>query len=343
MDLNKQVIFFIVIIGIITAGVVGASVLNNGTMKQADFDGIKISVPSDSEFINTGNGFVDSKYGISIHTFKDNGSIVNYLNGINGASVISLDNQPPQSVAFTQGDDTNVLLTNGAEGISIGAKDQDLVSKMSNSVVFSNHQKSTKPSAPLPGIAPPHLSMDNDFNLIIPIINQTNNVDINMAVYEAEMNVYVEDINSEIDNGQDPYADSNDQLGDVFNQGSNEAGNQESSSLMDNSQVSNLVENIGGDDSSQPAAAGGDSASVADSSSSGGSSAAPASGGNSPADDNQQDKLSQLEIKDLLSSTGYVVKDIKDKGSYYLVTVEDSSSDGVEDIKIDAYTGNLID
>ena len=52
MKLNTQIIFLIAIIGIITAGVVGASVLNNGSMKQVEFDGIKLNVPSDAEFIN---------------------------------------------------------------------------------------------------------------------------------------------------------------------------------------------------------------------------------------------------------------------------------------------------
>ena len=48
MKINSQIIFLIAIVGIIAAGVVGATLLNNGSMKQVDFDGIKVNVPSDS-------------------------------------------------------------------------------------------------------------------------------------------------------------------------------------------------------------------------------------------------------------------------------------------------------
>ena len=176
MKINSQIIFLIAIVGIIAAGVVGATLLNNGSMKQVDFDGIKVNVPSDSNFVKTADGYADSKYGITIHTFKNNDSMVNFLKGVTGASVISLKNQPPQSVAFVQGDNTNILLTNGAEGISIGAKDQGLVTDMSNSVVFSNHQKSVKPKVAVPGIAPPpHLEFNFDFDKINALVLQVNN------------------------------------------------------------------------------------------------------------------------------------------------------------------------
>ena len=89
MKLNSHVIFLIAIVGIITAGVVGATLLNNGSMKQVDFDGIKVSVPADSNFVKTADGYADSKYGIAINTFKNNDSVVNYLKSKSGASVIS--------------------------------------------------------------------------------------------------------------------------------------------------------------------------------------------------------------------------------------------------------------
>jgi len=90
MKINSHIIFLIAIVGIIAAGVVGATLLNNGSMKQVDFDGIKVNVPSDSNFVKTADGYADSKYGITIHTFKNNNSMVNYLKGVSGASVISL-------------------------------------------------------------------------------------------------------------------------------------------------------------------------------------------------------------------------------------------------------------
>ena len=358
MTLNKQVIFLIAIIGIITAGVVGASVLNNGSMKQVEFDGIKLNVPSDAEFVNTGNGFVDSKYGISIHTFKDNSSAANYLNNVKGASVISLQNQPPQSVAFKQGDDTNVFLTNGAEGISIGAKDQNLVGKMSNSVVFSNHQKSVKPSIPIPGIAPPRLSLENDYNLILAFIGKINNKEVfNIDSYEQNMNVTIQDYNTLVDNGVDPNA-VNDQQS-VGN--SNASSNPGSSSLMDNSQVSNVVNSIGGGDNSQPAASSGgvsnsgsspaaepsspaaSSDSVASSSPAAHSDSASSSSDNG-GQSNTPEKLSKQDVESAVTASlpaGYSIKSISDKGSYFLVVVEDSNG-GTQDLKIDAYTGNQI-
>ena len=51
MKINSHIIFLIAIVGIITAGVVGATLLNNGSMKQTDFDGIKVNVPSDSNLM----------------------------------------------------------------------------------------------------------------------------------------------------------------------------------------------------------------------------------------------------------------------------------------------------
>ena len=196
MKLNSHVIFLIAIVGIITAGVVGATILNNGSMKQVDFDGIKVSVPADSNFVKTADGYADSKYGIAINTFKNNDSVVNYLKSKSGASVISLKNQPPQSVAFVQGDDTNVLVTNGVEAISIGAKDQGLVSDMSNTVVFSNHQKTAKPAPVIPVIAPPpHLELHHDFYLIQALIAQVNTQEFNVGLFETNINTTINDYN----------------------------------------------------------------------------------------------------------------------------------------------------
>ena len=192
MKLNSHVIFLIAIVGIIA----GATMLNNGAMKQTDFDGIKVSVPADSNFVKTADGYADSKYGITIHTFKNNDSMVNYLKGKSGVSVISLKNQPPQSVAFVQGDDTNVLVTNGGEAIAIGAKDQGLVSDMANTVVFSNHQKSAKPNPVIPVISPPpHLEFHRDFYLIVPILAKINTKEFNTAIFETNINNTINDYN----------------------------------------------------------------------------------------------------------------------------------------------------
>ena len=129
--MNKNVAIILSIAAIfITATCVGATVINSDVdMKQNTFDGIKINVPHDTEFIQIPDGFKENTYGITIHTFKDNQSMVNFLNSLQDAKIVSLADQPPQSVAFTQGDTTNILVTNGKEGICVGASDQNLVNR----------------------------------------------------------------------------------------------------------------------------------------------------------------------------------------------------------------------
>ena len=119
--MNKNVAIILSIAAIfITATCVGATVINSDVdMKQNTFDGIKINVPHDTKFIQIPDGFKENTYGITIHTFKDNQSMVNFLNSLQDAKIVSLADQPPQSVAFTQGDTTNILVTNGKERTSI--------------------------------------------------------------------------------------------------------------------------------------------------------------------------------------------------------------------------------
>ena len=64
MKIDTHVLFLIVVVGVISAGLVGATVLNSDvSMKQETFDGIKVSVPADSNFVKTGDGvYKDSKY-----------------------------------------------------------------------------------------------------------------------------------------------------------------------------------------------------------------------------------------------------------------------------------------
>ena len=99
MKIDTHVLFLIVIVGIISVGLVGANVLSNDqSMKQEVFDGIKISVPSDSNFVKTGDGvYKDSKYGVTIHTFKNNDSMINYLKNTKNSKIVPVENQPPQS------------------------------------------------------------------------------------------------------------------------------------------------------------------------------------------------------------------------------------------------------
>lgn len=358
MKLNSHIIFLIVIVGIITAGVVGATLLSNGPMKQVDFDGIKVNVPSDANFVKTNDGYADSKYGIAIHPFKDNASASNYLKGVTGASVIALKNQPPQSVAFVQGDNTNVLITNGKEAVALGAKDQNLVTDMANSVVFSNHQKSVKPKPVVPGIAPPpHLEINNDFYLILAFMKQVNNPEFNLNFVQANLTQVVNDYNSASDQGTlDQYTANEFTQTASSNTSANSNGavaNNANTSLLDNPQVSNVVGFLSSGDSNAGSAADGDAAqsnggSVPFLSGNGasGSSVASTSGdsGSSTGGDSGQQKVDMDEFKLELEKQypGYTVG-VKEDGDYYIVSLKDSSGQVVEKMKYDAFTGQFIE
>ena len=358
MKLNSHIIFLIVIVGIITAGVVGATLLSNGPMKQVDFDGIKVNVPSDANFVKTNDGYADSKYGIAIHPFKDNASASNYLKGVTGASVIALKNQPPQSVAFVQGDDTNVLITNGKEAVALGAKDQNLVTDMANSVVFSNHQKSVKPKPVIPGIAPPpHLEIHNDFYLIEALVLQVNNDIFNAAVFQNNTAMIVDGYNSASDQGTlDQYTASEFTQTASSNASASSNGavaNNANTSLLDNPQVSNVVGFLSSGDSNDGSAAGGDAAQSNGGSvpflsgnDASGSSVASTSGdsGSSTSGDSGQQKVDMDEFKLELEKQypGYTVG-VKEDGDYYIVSLKDSSGQVVEKMKYDAFTGQFIE
>jgi hypothetical protein len=379
MKLNSHVIFLIAIVGIITAGVVGATLLNNGSMKQVDFDGIKVSVPADSNFVKTADGYADSKYGITINTFKNNDSVVNYLKSKSGASVIALKNQPPQSVAFTQGDDTNVLITNGVEAMAIGAKDQNLVSDMANTVVFSNHQKSAKPAPVIPAILPPpHLELHHDFYLIQALLAQVNTQEFNLAAFEANINTTITDYNIAADNNTLSQYTANEFAQNMPSDNGAVGNNQQNTSLLDNQNVSTVVSSIGSDNQANGNSAGGDSGAAA--SSSGGanapaqsiapdanansnpsssassssgasssgsspassSSSAPSSGSSGSSGDVQKQKITSSDAKNAALSKypGATVSGVSEKGSYFLVSLKDSS--GTHKVKVDAYSGQVI-
>ena len=199
--MNKNVAIILSIAAIfITATCVGATVINSDVdMKQNTFDGIKINVPHDTEFIQIPDGFKENTYGITIHTFKDNQSMVNFLNSLQDAKIVSLADQPPQSVAFTQGDTTNRLVTNGKEGICVGASDQNLVLKMANSVIFSNGHPSERNHGVM-GVGQKHLDKDKDFNLMVGLMIIVDNSEFNINLYNTAIAATVTETNTIIDN-----------------------------------------------------------------------------------------------------------------------------------------------
>ncbi len=382
MKLNSHILFLIAIVGIIVVGVVGATMLSNGPMKQVDFDGVKINVPSDANFIRTNDGFADSKYGISIHIFNDNNSATNFLKTKNGATVVSLKNQPPQSVAFKHADDTNVLLTNGLQFVDIGARDENLVSDMANTVVFANHQKSAKPDPIIPLFTPPpYLEFHRDFYLIMPFIAKVNMNEFNIGIVENSLNVTINEHNSAIDNNT-----FNQYSAKEFEQNTGNplpSADQQNTSLLDNQNVSNVVNSVGSDNpsngnsangGSNPGSSGsgnganspvpsispdantnhnpdgsGSSASSGSASSSGGSSSpssvsAPSSGGNAPSN-NQKQKLTMSEIENLVKKalpSGYTIDGTPTDEGNYYLFKIKDPSGKIQKMKFDAYDGHQI-
>lgn len=196
MKIDTHVLFLIVIVGIISVGLVGANVLSNDqSMKQEVFDGIKISVPSDSNFVKTGDGvYKDSKYGVTIHTFKNNDSMINYLKNTKNSKIVPVENQPPQSVAFKKGDTINILVTNGQEGVSVSSKDGGLTTQIANNIVFSDNHKSQKP-VPVLNVAPPTMTKEKDFNLIMLLIADVDTNIFNLNLFQLNIVPVIDQFN----------------------------------------------------------------------------------------------------------------------------------------------------
>ena len=196
MKIDTHVLFLIAIVGIISVGLVGANVLSNDhSMKQDVFDGIKISVPSDSNFVKTGDGvYKDSKYGVTIHTFKNNDSMINYLKNTKNSKIVPVENQPPQSVAFKKGDTINILVTNGQEGVSVSSKDGGLTTQIANNIVFSDNHKSQKP-VPVLSVAPPTMTKEKDFNLIMLLIANVDTKFFNINLFQAATGIVINNYN----------------------------------------------------------------------------------------------------------------------------------------------------
>lgn len=199
MKIDNHILFLIVIIGIISVGIVGATVMSNdSSMKEETFDGITVSVPSDSDFVKAGDGvYKDSNYGITINTFKDNESMIDFLKNTKKSKIIPIDDQPPQSVAFKKGKTINILVTNGNEGLSVGTKDGELTTEIANSIVFSNNHKSQKPSGV--GVVNKQMNVKQDFNLILLLIADVDTKVFNQAIFQENVLVVVDNYNANLD------------------------------------------------------------------------------------------------------------------------------------------------
>lgn len=228
MKIDNHILFLIVIIGIISVGIVGATVMSNdSSMKEETFDGITVSVPSDSDFVKAGDGvYKDSNYGITINTFKDNESMIDFLKNTKKSKIIPIDNQPPQSVAFKKGKTINILVTNGNEGLSVGTKDGELTAEIANSIIFSNNHKSQKPSGV--GVVNKQMNVKQDFNLIVLLLADVDTKIFNQGIFQENVLVVVDNYNENLDEPIDEDAstadeevaddESGDYVSDISNQ-----------------------------------------------------------------------------------------------------------------------------
>ena len=378
MKIDTHVLFLIVIVGIISAGLVGANVLSSDqSMKQEVFDGIKISVPSDSDFVKTADGvYKDSKYGITIHTFKNNESMINYLKNTKNSKVVPVENQPPQSVAFKKGDTINILVTNGQEGVSVSSKDGGLTTKIANNVVFSDNHKSQKP-VPVLSVAPPVMEEEKDFNLIMLLIADVNTNIFNLNVFQANIPLVVENFNDvhandigfvvnniNVINGESSNSTSNSadhsNVDDVIitNNGNatSAAGGKNATSSGDNlaNEVSTKLLNSSSSSNNAPSSSPSSPASSSPSSSVSSSSASPSSSPSSPASSSPSSsstsKLTYDDCKQLVENYLKNLKTMKiDKheqsGDSYIFYIVDSSKNdkNMGTITVDAKTGKLDD
>ena len=343
MKMNYHILFLIVIIGIISVGVVGANVFNSdSSMKKEVFDGITVSVPTDSEFVKTGeNVYKDTNYGIQINTFKNNNSMIKYLKNSKKSKIIPVENQPPQSVAFKKGQSFNILVTNGIEGVAVGSKDKELTSKIANKVTFSNNHHSEKPAG-VPFIRQP-MTVEKDYDLIMLLVGEVDNKVFNTLILDnILLNVtasYNENRYEPFDMGVDDSSDGSgtyvsdikneDDLKDALsddNTSSNDNSVDSNSEDISNSQ-DNLVQSSDNNHKTQKTQSGNPSNSVSSS--------------------NQQGNLSLSECEQLVHEQILVNNPDLRIGEYYNVSngyvfiIVDNLNETVNQVTVNALTGEI--
>ena len=374
MKIDTHVLFLIVIVGIISVGLVGANVLSSDqSMKQEVFDGIKISVPSDSNFVKTGDGvYKDSKYGVTIHTFKNNDSMINYLKNTKNSKIVPVENQPPQSVAFKKGDTINILVTNGQEGVSVSSKDGGLTTQIANNIVFSDNHKSQKP-VPVLNVAPPTMTKEKDFNLIMLLIANVDTKFFNINLFQANLpiiighynEVHMNDIGFVFENPNAPNVDSlNDSASDGIDHSNvddviitdngnatssaggknttssgDDLANEVSTKLMNDSSSSN---NAPSSSQSSPASSSPASSSPSQPASSGSSSGAVASPSSSPSSPSSSPSSSSPSSSSSSNTPKYSYDDCKQLVEQYLVNLKGYEIDNHEQSG-DSYVFYIVD
>lgn len=381
MKIDKHILFLIIVIGVISAGIVGATVMNTDTsLKQEVFDGITVSVPADSEFVKVDDGvYKDSNNGIKIHTFKNNDSMIDFLKNTKKSKIIPIENQPPQSVAFKKGDNINILVTNGNEGISIGSKDGKLTSEIANNVVFSNNHKSVKPVG-IPFAKQP-MKVEKDYNLIALLVADVDTKVFNVDMLQNNLVVVVDDYNEQLDqpaadveSGEDANEDLgevsdisnqddlNNALTDSDNATSSADNSQDSQANADNGNNNADSNSNSNDDVAQATVVGGDNS---QSSNAGNAAGDPnmdsvqttgpqsTSDGGNPTSDSQsntqqQQKLSESDCKQyaeqvIMSNPDLQIERSEASGDSYVFYIVDTKNNNnpLGTIVVDALTGNV--
>lgn len=381
MKIDKHILFLIIVIGVISAGIVGATVMNTDTsLKQEVFDGITVSVPADSEFVKVDDGvYKDSNNEIKIHTFKNNDSMIDFLKNTKKSKIIPIENQPPQSVAFKKGDNINILVTNGNEGISIGSKDGKLTSEIANNVVFSNNHKSVKPVG-IPFAKQP-MKVEKDYNLIALLVADVDTKVFNVDMLQNNLVVVVDDYNEQLDqpaadveSGEDANEDLgevsdisnqddlNNALTDSDNATSSADNSQDSQANADNGNNNADSNSNSNDDVAQATVVGGDNS---QSSNAGNAAGDPnmdsvqttgpqsTSDGGNPTSDSQsntqqQQKLSESDCKQyaeqvIMSNPDLQIERSEASGDSYVFYIVDTKNNNnpLGTIVVDALTGNV--
>lgn len=380
MKIDSHVLFLIIVIGVISAGIVGATVMNtDASLKQEVFDGITVAVPVDSEFVKVDDGvYKDANYGIKINTFKNNDSMIDFLKSSKKSKIIPIDDQPPQSVAFKKGDTINILVTNGNEGISVGSKDGELTSKIANNVIFSNNHKAQKPMG-LPFAKQP-MKVERDFNMIMLLVAQVDtkvfNVDMlqnNLIVvaddYNDQLSQPVDDagFNSEEDMGEVSDISNQEDLNNALTDGDNAtttattpASNDDSQNAQPSSDNSNsnddaaqttVVSSNEAPSSDSGSAAGGDTVDANPVDSSSNAQSAPvdtsqpsgSSGSSSQQQELSVDQCKELVTKQLLMNHPELMIDSKydEVTDGYCFTIVDSTNNKIGTVTVNALTGNI--
>ncbi|MBR3139886.1 MAG: hypothetical protein IKF11_03340 [Methanobrevibacter sp.] len=356
MKIDMHILFLILLAGAVSAGLVGASLMTTDTtMKQEVFDGIKVSVPSDSDFIKVTDGvYKDSKYGIVINTFKNNDSMIDYLKNTKQSKIVPVKNQPPQSVAFKKGDTLNILVTNGQEGVSVSAKDGELVSKIANNIIFSNNHKSVKPVGI--GVFNPELNINGDFNLMFALIGQVNTNFFNPDVFYSNINVAILEYNQEVNEPifNIPIVKNSDSDSDNTNDddsvilptnGSNDVSNINSSNDLNKALNGGKAQSSSNspDSHSSSNAASNQPSTAKPASSSSSSSASSGSASGSSSGGSQKLSLSDCQhlVETSINGTGLKIGNYKSSGDSYIFMLLDKTGRNVKNLTVDTLTGKI--